>query len=782
MTTSIHIRIFGLGLTLVSVSCRESAGPEADQPGPPWTVRDECAEGTHQCADEARCVDTEGYYECHCNDGFEGDGYACVDRDECALGVDRCSDQASCDNEPGGYTCTCRDGFGGDGEDCEALYETIAVSEASTCGARRDGSLWCWGSNVRGGLGLGHDIQAYYDRPFSTSGQDVAQIAKGPEHGCFVSREGELWCWGNNSYGRAGGGTKAPTLIGQARWSKVTAGLWHSCGLQTDGTMWCWGRNNRLQLGAAGPDSTEPVQVGTASWLDVDTNGTRNCGIRTDGTLWCWGSNAELSQIGADDDWSVVSRGSGTTCAIKQAAARGASARDSMGSWATAPTRGPRSRSKSPATQPGSTSQPVTSMCAESKTMARPGAGATERLASSDRARRNAILRIRSENATTGRWSRRESTIPAESPTPRRCAGVPSPSVSWATGRRGATCFPIAWRTHLVSRRSRWGPIRRAAFRTESSGAWAPTARVTSAPSTRCMRRRSSVSGTPTTGVSSAMVKSMGVASATLPMAGPCTAGGSDANQQLGNGEGQASSEQPVRVGDADDWTALAVGNDASCALRVDGGLWCWGSGAFGAPGLGLGVDVPETTRVTTATYSALGMAANHACAIADDGSLWCWGANDQGQLGLGDQDDRGEPTQVGIDRDWHRVFPGSLDSLAIKADGTLWYWGGNTFAPQPVGPAADWSDATTDGRAYCATRADHTLWCWGSGDRNGTAGLDTRVEPQRLALDGEFSSSRIGGNHACALQPDGELWCWGRNTGGQLGIAWVTEPVAVID
>ncbi len=37
---------------------------------------DECLQGTHTCdRNLASCNNTEGSFECSCNNGFEGDGY-----------------------------------------------------------------------------------------------------------------------------------------------------------------------------------------------------------------------------------------------------------------------------------------------------------------------------------------------------------------------------------------------------------------------------------------------------------------------------------------------------------------------------------------------------------------------------------------------------------------------------------------------------------------------------------------------------------------------------------
>ena len=38
---------------------------------------DECMEGTDDCHSDATCTDTEGSFNCTCNDGYSGDGTTC---------------------------------------------------------------------------------------------------------------------------------------------------------------------------------------------------------------------------------------------------------------------------------------------------------------------------------------------------------------------------------------------------------------------------------------------------------------------------------------------------------------------------------------------------------------------------------------------------------------------------------------------------------------------------------------------------------------------------------
>ena len=43
----------------------------------------ECTADMHQCDAQALCMNLIGSYDCQCSDGYDGDGFSCVDIDEC---------------------------------------------------------------------------------------------------------------------------------------------------------------------------------------------------------------------------------------------------------------------------------------------------------------------------------------------------------------------------------------------------------------------------------------------------------------------------------------------------------------------------------------------------------------------------------------------------------------------------------------------------------------------------------------------------------------------------
>jgi alpha-tubulin suppressor-like RCC1 family protein len=148
----------------------------------------------------------------------------------------------------------------------------IAVSRASACALRDDGSVWCWGSNLSGELGDGTFTSSSRAVPIdvNTYGRFV-EIGGGGDHFCALGSVNLAYCWGDNSYGQLGDGTtvnrSVPTAVATGtmtpRIRSLGVGIRDTCNAAVDGTAYCWGFNLYGQLGAGFWTGYEtlPVQV-----------------------------------------------------------------------------------------------------------------------------------------------------------------------------------------------------------------------------------------------------------------------------------------------------------------------------------------------------------------------------------------------------------------------------------------------------------------------------------------------------------------------------------------
>ena len=207
-----------------------------------------------------------------------------------------------------------------------------------TCGLRADGTLWCWGRNHYGGLGQGQGVQGPFGLPMRV-GQAATweRLSLGEHHACAIRSDGTLWCWGHNEYGRLGVGDTedrwTTTQVGSATWARVSAGYSHTCGIRSDGTLWCWGYGLTWRLGTGNQtDRHAPVQVESGSgWTDVSTGFSHTCGIRA-GELYCWGGGTQgqigdggnanrlnVTRVGTATDWTAVSVGGSKSCGLRGA-------------------------------------------------------------------------------------------------------------------------------------------------------------------------------------------------------------------------------------------------------------------------------------------------------------------------------------------------------------------------------------------------------------------------------------------------------------------------------
>ena len=207
------------------------------------------------------------------------------------------------------------------------------------------GELYAWGDNGNGQLGIGKTTDTELSPQRVGSDSDWEAIKAGEDHSLALKSDGTLYSWGKNDRGQLGigstGSQTTPRQVGNAGdWKAIAAGGNHSLALKSDGTLYAWGANHSGQLGNGenganfndkSKDKTAPIQIGTdRDWQTIIAGRFYSLALKTDNTLNAWGYNVrgqlglgdtasrnEPTKVGSDTDWKAVSGAAWSTHAIK---------------------------------------------------------------------------------------------------------------------------------------------------------------------------------------------------------------------------------------------------------------------------------------------------------------------------------------------------------------------------------------------------------------------------------------------------------------------------------
>lgn len=204
----------------------------------------------------------------------------------------------------------------------------------------------------------------------------------------------------------------------------------------------------------------------------------------------------------------------------------------------------------------------------------------------------------------------------------------------------------------------------------------------------------------------------------------------------LGNGESEGFSVSPVPVAGGLRFISIAAGGAFTCAVDVEGLLWCWGkpwSGetANGHPTPVSGRSAVPVRGVTDVRFVKVVAGGDFACALTQLGEAWCWGYNEGGQLGNGTLVTSGTPTLVSGERRYRDISVGEGTVCAVQSDTWSDCWGIqlHTSFRDPPGPPPSLvptretaalfrqlSDVRAVGRSKCGVSSERVLFCWGEG------------------------------------------------------------------
>ena len=199
----------------------------------------------------------------------------------------------------------------------------LAAGGSHSVALKSEGTVWTWGSNASGQLGIGSTDSSTHAAPVQVklnsttflTGMSIA--GAGASHSLAVRKsDGSVFGWGSDSAGQLGDNSKTtkaypvqakttasgnPVLTGII---DIAGGSTHTLALKADGTVWTWGSNSSGQLGDGSTTSRRlAAQAKTASntfltGVIAIAAGDNFCAaLRSDGTVWTWGVNSS-GQLG----------------------------------------------------------------------------------------------------------------------------------------------------------------------------------------------------------------------------------------------------------------------------------------------------------------------------------------------------------------------------------------------------------------------------------------------------------------------------------------------------
>ncbi|MCG8528379.1 MAG: fibronectin type III domain-containing protein [Opitutales bacterium] len=166
-----------------------------------------------------------------------------------------------------------------------------------------DGTLYLWGQNESGQLGLDTTTTEYSPNEL-THIETFFKVSHGGQHTIALDSDGDLWAWGENSNGQLGDGSNSNSsqplaILSIDNLDSIVAGLTHSLALKSDGTVYSWGSNSNGELGQGDLVALNiPTQVsGLSNVIEIAGGDGFSLALQSDGIVWAWGKNDE-GQLG----------------------------------------------------------------------------------------------------------------------------------------------------------------------------------------------------------------------------------------------------------------------------------------------------------------------------------------------------------------------------------------------------------------------------------------------------------------------------------------------------
>ena len=147
-------------------------------------------------------------------------------------------------------------------------WNKVTAGDYHAIATKTDGTLWTWGNGNQGKLGHNQPANLDYSSPVQIPGTTWTGDITASETASFaVKTDGTLFVWGFNNQGQLGLNStvsySSPVQVPGTTWNRLAGGENYVTSIKTDGSLWAWGRNDAGLGNNNVAVVSSPVQVGS---------------------------------------------------------------------------------------------------------------------------------------------------------------------------------------------------------------------------------------------------------------------------------------------------------------------------------------------------------------------------------------------------------------------------------------------------------------------------------------------------------------------------------------
>lgn len=184
-------------------------------------------------------------------------------------------------------------------------WKKFTTGNVHNLAIKDDGTLWAWGNSFNGQLGDGSSSESILMPKMISPNSDWMSISSEGLHTLAIKDNGTLWSWGNNINGTLGIDSiitriKSPIQVGnESNWHYINTSELNSAAIKKDGTLWIWGGNEYGQLGFEDTLSrfTPHKFNNDDDWYSISMGLFHIGAMKKDHIIYTWGRN-NIGQLG----------------------------------------------------------------------------------------------------------------------------------------------------------------------------------------------------------------------------------------------------------------------------------------------------------------------------------------------------------------------------------------------------------------------------------------------------------------------------------------------------